>query len=946
MGLEKTETIGRVVVHPTNPDVVWVAALGAIWRSNPERGLYKTTDGGATWRLVKFVSDRAGFVDVALDPSNPDHLLAASWERVRTPYSLHSGGPGSALWRSTDGGESWVKVTGGGLPEVVLGRIGIAFAPSDPRIIYLMVEAGPPPGGRGGRGAQPPAAGRGGGGRGGGGNLSGLYRSTDGGQTWTRMNSTNTRPFYYSQVRVDPERPDRVYFSSFSFSEDAGRTVRGAAQGVHVDHHAQWIDPKDPDRFITGNDGGIAVTFDRGGNYIFPNSVPLGQFYAVSFDMAMPYRVCGGLQDNYSWCGPSRKSRGQITNHDWFSVSGGDGFVTAQDPRDPNIIYSESQGGNMGRLNYATGERVSLQKPSWRDSYREWMDSIATIWPDTTVRPSSQVAQRVAAFRRRASQDSADLELRYNWNTPFFLSPHDADVFYAGANRVLKSTNRGEGLVPISPDLSKRDVRKIDVSTRTTGGITPDVTGAETYGTIVSLAESPVRRGLLFTGTDDGNVWLSTNDGGNWTDLTPKFRGMVPETTYVSRIEPSPHDANRFYVTFDNHRNGDFTPYIFVTTDGGQTFRSIAANLPTGGPDFVHVVREDLVNPNLLFAGTDVGAYVSFDRGGSWQRFMNGLPTVPVNDLKIHPRDRELIAGTHGRSIWIVDIAPLQQLTPQVIAADVHLFEPRPAVQFGEPPSGGEFTAQLYFQTGSPPYGAEIGYWVGRAQQGPGRIVVTDARGDTLSSMNAPAGRGLQRVSWNFRGRAPEPLPLSPSERRDSIATDRRLTQVADSLFRAGTPKDQVDRAVATLRGDGGGEGGGFQFGGGGGRGGGGGGGRGGAPAGWVERPAEGAAGGRGGGGGGGGRGGAGAEQQAETPAAQAANLVQEIARLVRGQPAGGGGGRGGRGGGGGANLFPRRGGGQPPLVEPGNYTVTLRIGDRVLTQTLVVQRGPAAPER
>ncbi len=906
MGLERTEHIGRIVVHPANPDIVWVAALGAAWRSNPERGLYKTTDGGRSWRLVKFISDRAGFIDVAIDPRNPDHLLAASWERVRGPWFLQSGGPGSGLWRSTDGGETWTQVTGNGLPGTELGRLGIAFAPGNPRSIYVRVEAR----------AENDST------------RSGLYRSNDGGQSWTQMNTTNTRPFYYSQVRVDPRDPERVYFSSFSFSEDGGRTVRGAAVGVHVDHHAQWIDPGDPDRFITGNDGGIAITFDRGGNYIFPNSVPLGQFYAVSFDMANPYRVCGGLQDNYSWCGPSRKpGGGAITNHDWFSVSGGDGFVTAQDPRNPDIIYSESQGGNMGRTDLSSGERVSLQKPDWRDAWRPWQDSIATIWPDTARRPDADVQRRVAALRRRATADYAALNLRYNWNTPFLLSPHDPDVFYAGANRVLKSTKRGDELSPISPDLTRADTMKVRVSTRTTGGVTPDITGAETYATIVSLAESPLRRGVLYAGTDDGKVWVSLDDGGAWTDLTPRFAGLVPDESYVSRIEPSRYDPARFYVAFDNHRRGDFTPYLFITEDGGRSFRSISAGLPTGGPDFVHVIREDFVNPNLLFVGTDVGAFVSIDRGAAWQRFMAGLPTVPVHDLKVHPRDRELIAGTHGRSIWIVDIAPLQQLTPEIVAATAHLFEPPPAFHWGTPPTGGEFTAQLYFQQPTPEYGARVSYWIGEAQSGQVRIAITSANGDTVGTVNGPGTRGLHHVAWNLRAPAPPPLPLSPAERRDSIGTERRLAQVRDSLVRAGSRRTQVDSAIAQLRDP-------PDFGG---FGRGGGGGRGQAASGeFVERPAEGPAGRGGGRGGRGGFAGPGGE------------LAQDILRLVRPESSGGRGfGRGGGGGGGGGSLlFPRRSGGPAPLAEPGDYTVRLTIGGRALTQPLRVERAPNAPTR
>ncbi len=900
MGLERTEHIGRIVVHPTNPDIVWVAALGAAWRSNPERGLYKTIDGGRTWRLVKFISDRAGFVDVAIDPRNPNHLLAASWERVRGPYFLQSGGPGSGLWRSTDGGETWATVTGNGLPGTELGRIGIAFAHSDPRNIYLMVEAAPENDST----------------------RSGLYRSRDGGQSWTQMNTTNTRPFYYSQVRVDPRDPERVYFSSFSFSEDGGRTVRGAALGVHVDHHAQWIDPNDPDRFITGNDGGVAITYDRGGNYIFPNTLPLGQFYNISHDMAIPYRVCGGLQDNYSWCGPSRKPNGSITNHDWFTIGGGDGFVTAQDPRNPDIIYSEAQGGNMRRIDLASGQSISLEKPDWREAMRPWRDSIAAIWPDTTRRPSAAVQQRLAEFRRRASADSAAADLRYNWNTPFFLSPHDPDVFYAGASRVLKSTNRGDDLRVISPDLTRADTMKIRVSTSTTGGITRDVTGAEYYATIVSLAESPLRRGVLYAGTDDGKVWMSLDDGGAWSDLTPRFAGLVPEETYVSRIEPSRYEPNRFYIAFDNHRRGDFTPYLFVTDDAGRTFRSIAAGLPTGGPDFVHVIREDFVNPNLLFVGTDVGAFVSIDRGASWQRFMAGLPTVPVHDLKVHPRDRELIAGTHGRSIWIVDIAPLQQLTAEIMASPAHLFEPPPAFHYGAAPTGGEFTAQMYFEQPVPDYGARITYWIGQPLRSQVRIAILNAAGDTIGTETGPGTRGLHEVTWNLRAPAPPPPALSPSERRDSVSAERRLVQVRDSLVRSGQRRTLVDSAIALLRDPPGG----------GGRGGGGGG-RGQEAAQFQERPAEGPA----GRGGGRGRGGA--------FSGPAGDLAQDILRLVRTDLAGGRGfGRGGFGGS--SPLFPRRSGGPAPLAEPGDYTVAMTVDGRTHTRTLRLETTPTAPSR
>ena len=454
MGLEKTQTIGRIVVHPTNPGIVYVAALGAIWNANPDRGLYKTTDGGTTWQLIKFISDKAGFVDVQLDPSNPDIVWASSWERVRGPYFLKSGGPGSALWKSTDAGKTWTEVKGGGFPETMKGRISIAISASNPRTMYTMVEADTAPNPRpaaGARRAERP---------------SGLYRSEDGGATWTRTNSENVRPFYYSQVRVHPKNPDRVYWSStpVRVSNDGGKTPMNATVGVHVDHHAMWIDPVDPDRMIVGNDGGVAVSFDQGGNYLTPNTIPIGQFYNVSVDMGVPYRVCGGAQDNYSWCGPSRRRNGGITNAMWFSVSGGDGFVTQNDPTDPNIIYSESQGGNIGRTDLRIGQRTGLVKPQWRPRYDLYEDSVIIERGDTTRPAPPTLRQRLAELRTRQRTDSAMLDLRWNWNTPYLISPHNPTTLYFGANRVLKSTKRGDDMYPISPDLTFADSMKLRVS--------------------------------------------------------------------------------------------------------------------------------------------------------------------------------------------------------------------------------------------------------------------------------------------------------------------------------------------------------------------------------------------------------------------------------------------------------------------------------------------------
>jgi photosystem II stability/assembly factor-like uncharacterized protein len=751
-------------------------------------------------------------------------LWASSWERVRGPYFLRSGGPGSGLWKSTDAGETWTRVKGNGLPESTLGRISVAIAASNPRIMFLMVEADTTVNAKPAAGSKAQVR------------PSGLYRSEDGGGSWTKMQSQNVRPFYYSQVRIDPKNPDRVWWSStpVNLSTDGGKTARTATQGLHVDHHAMWIDPNDSNYLVVGNDGGVAVSFDGGGNYYFPNSIAIGQFYNISYDMAVPYYVCGGLQDNGSWCGPSRR-RGPITNVHWFNASGGDGFVTAQDPTDPNIIYSESQGGNIGRLDYRTGNRVMFQKPSWRVAYTRWQDSIMAVRGDTTVAETREQKARIAEFRRRATQDSADTNVRWNWNTPFFLSPHDPNTVYMGASRVMKSVKRGEEMFAISPDLTYRDTMKIRVSTRTTGGITPDVTQAETYGTIVSLAESPIRPGLLYAGTDDGKVWVSRNDGGMWEDLTGRFSG-VPAGSYVSRIEPSNHDSSSFYVTFDNHRNGDFTPYVLVTDDLGRTFRSIVGGLPSGGINFAHVIREDPINRNLLFVGTDIGVYVSTDRGQTWQRFMTNLPTVPVHDLKIHPRDRELIAGTHGRSIWIVDIAPLQELSNEVIAAGAHLFKPRPAYRMNQRPDdqmgGGAEPGHMRFITNSPPQGAEFVYRVGAGQPPErARIVILDAAGDTVQTLSGSGSAGVHRVYWNFAGRRLPRPPLTPAGRRDSVALAGRIDRVIDSLVTAGATRAPLDSARTTILS------GGFSgFGGGGG----GGGGEPGVPA-FRPRPGEGA---------------------------------------------------------------------------------------------------------
>jgi len=954
MGLEKTQHIGRIAVHPTNPNIVYVAALGAAWKSNPERGLYKTEDGGQTWKLIKSVSDKAGFIDVGLDPKNPNVIWASSYERVRGPYFLKSGGPGSALWKSTDAGATWTEIKGGGFPETEKGRISFSIYPQDPNIVYAMVEADSIRGRKAAPGTPKQKL------------ANGLYRTKDGGKTWEKMNDANTRPFYYSQVRVHPRNADRVWFSSTSVlvSNDGGKTARLATQGIHVDHHAMWIDPNDPDHFVVGDDGGISITWDGGGTYDFAATLPIAQFYSLSFDFETPYNVCAGAQDNGSWCGPSRRKQGPVTNAYWFTYSGGDGFWTAQHPTEPQIIFGESQGGNIQRWDLKNGTTTSLVKPTWRPRYAMYEDSILTLHSDTTQPVSKDAQARITQFRSRQKADSADLDLRFNWETPYFLSPHNADVVYIGGNRVLKSTQRGDNLYPISPDLSKKQMAKIDTSMNKTGGITLDATGAETYGTVVALAESYVRPGFLAAGTDDGNVWVTKNDGAAWEQIPAnRFPGLAPGDVYVSRIEPSHFDSLTFYITFDNHRWNDFTPYLYVTTDYGKTFKSLVNNLPKESvADFVHTVREDPYNRDLLFVGTSRAVYTSLDRGQRWQRLMAGMPTVPVYDLKIHPRDRELIAATHGRGIWIVDITPLEQMAgdkgTKVVADAAYLFQPKTAYEYGQGPALGASSngeGHKVFNAPSPAYGAEIAYRVavgavpttsasggdtdngpaqpnagsqpagrgqGRGQRGPqASILITDARGDTVRTLTGPATAGLHRVTWDFRGRAAPRAPLSPSQLRDSVVAARRMTFVFDSLEKAGAiPKPALDRIrQLVMSGDVAGL---FR-----------GGGRGGAGGGaWNPRPGEGAVvGAAGARAAEGAAGGAGASDNPADALNAFPGGAQELQQLLRppGQQGRGGGGFGGFGG----------RGAQAPVVASGDYLVTLTVGGKTFKQLLRVER-------
>jgi len=746
VGLQKTQHIGHIVVHPTNPNIVYVAALGAVWTSNPERGLYKTIDGGKTWTLVKFISDKAGFVDVAMDPKNPEVLYAAAYERVRKPAFLKSGGPGSGLWKTTDGGRTWNEIKGGGFPATDKGRMNINIAASNSNIVYVMVEADSV------RGKKPQQL------------LSGLYKSIDAGKTWKWMSTVNNRPFYFSQVRVDPKDPNRLYRMAvdFAFSDDGGYSWKLSMVGNHEDYHAMWIDPADPAHFIIAGDAGLFQTWDRGGTYDSINNMPMGQFYGVSFDYQVPYRVCGGLQDNGTSCGPSRRRNGQLQMTDWFQVASADGLLTAQDWADPNNVYFTTQGGNISRRNLATGENQSAKaRTVTANTYGQ---QIAAIKGDGTTPLTAEQSKQIDDIRANMKRALADptAATRWNWNSPFIVSNHNPNVLYTGAEKLFKSVEKGANPRAISGDLTRADPMWIRVAggldadgnaaADASGGITRDATGAEENSTLVNIAESTIRAGLLYTGSDDGKIFLTRNDGGTWEDLSNNFPAGTPPMSHIARIEPSHHDSGTVYVVRDFHRENDFKPYVFMSTDWGKTFRSINGNLPDGSgpPASSYVIREDLVNPNLLYVGTETGVFASLNKGQSWFSISNNLPTVPVYDLQIHPRDHELIAGTHGRAIWILDVSQLQQMMPAVIAKSAHLFDPPPAFQYTQMIQGSEPRGQRGWKGDGGPSGAEISYRLSAAVTGAVRVLIVNTRGDTVARLAGTGAAGVNKVSWNF----------------------------------------------------------------------------------------------------------------------------------------------------------------------------------------------------
>ncbi len=727
VGLTASEHIGRIVVHPEDSDIVYVAAQGPLWSAGGDRGLYKTTDGGRTWTQVLRISEHTGVSDVVIDPRNPDVLVASAYQRRRHFFTLIDGGPESAIHRSTDGGATWTKVNTG-LPSEELGRIGLAISPQDPDVLYANVEAANRRGG--------------------------IYRSSDNGVTWQKMADYNQGSMYYGDVFTDPHAFDRIYIPDvvWQVSDDGGRTLKPmSTRAMHVDNHAIWIDPQNRNHVLVGNDGGLYRSYDRGETWVFFENLPLAQYYDVEVDNSAPfYNVYGGLQDNNSLGMPSRtKSDHGIMNSDVFVTMGGDGFVSRVDPEDDNIIYSELQHGVIVRFDKRTHERVGIQP----------------------------------------QEAKGDAPFRWNWDAPFIISPHAPRRLYLAAQFLFRSDDRGNSWRKVSPDLTRQVQRNaLPVMGKVWGAdAVAKNTSTALYSNISAVAESPKREGLLYVGTDDGLIQVSEDAGATWR----KVDGIagVPKDAYVTRIKASLHDAAVAYATFSNHQNGDFKPYAVKTTDAGRSWTSIVGDLPARGS--VHAFAEDHVDASLLFAGTEFGAFASKDGGAHWLKIA-GVPTISVRDLAIQQRENDLVIGTFGRGVYILDdYTPLRTTTAATLAAAATLHQPKdallyiPTQQYGG--RGKAFQGEMLYGGDNPPYGAIFTYRLkdglkslkeqrvegekaaekaGRpiayptndqlraeAQEEPPAILLTisDSAGTPIRTITGPVGKGFQRVAWNLQ---------------------------------------------------------------------------------------------------------------------------------------------------------------------------------------------------
>jgi len=728
VGLKRSEHIARIIIDPRNTNVVYVAAQGPLWGAGGDRGLFKTTDGANTWKAILTIGENTGVTDLVMDPKNPETLYAASYQRRRHVWTLINGGPESAIYKSTDAGNTWVKLTSG-LPTVDMGRIGLAISPAAPNIIYATVEASQSKGG--------------------------IFRSTDYGATWERRNEYDQTAMYYGKIVADPKDPERIYVMNvrIQVSDDGGKSVRPMTeQWKHVDNHAMWINPTDTRQYLVGSDGGLYESFDRAATWNFKPNLPITQFYRVAVDNSMPhYFVYGGTQDNFSIGGPSRtRSASGITNADWFVTNGGDGFESAIDPVDPNIVYSQSQYGGLVRFDRTTGERVGIQPQSGK----------------------------------------GEEPYRWNWDSPLIISPHSHTRLYFAANILFRSDDRGETWQAVSGDLSRKiDRNRLPVMGKVWG---PDAVAKNAstsfYGNCTFAAESPLKEGFLCVGTDDGLINITEDGGATWRRIE-RFPG-VPEMTFVSGVLPSQHNTATLFATFNNHKNADFSPYVLKSTDAGRTWTSIKGDLPANGP--VWTIAEDHVNPNLLFVGTEFGVFVSVNGGESWTQMKSGFPTIAVRDIAIQKRENDLVLATFGRGFYILDdYSPLRTLGQQVLSKDAHLFGVKDASMYIEAqPLGGRGKGMLgesYYTAENPPFGASFTYYLKSTiktkrerrqeaerdtekkglpvayptidqlraedeEESPVIILtITDAAGNVVRKLTGPAKAGTQRVTWDLR---------------------------------------------------------------------------------------------------------------------------------------------------------------------------------------------------
>ena len=690
MGLEKSERISNIIVHPSNSDIVYVGVLGALWGDSEERGVYKTTNGGTTWEKIFYINAGTGCSELVMDPANPDILYSAFWEFRRTAYSFNSGGLNSALYKSTDGGKSWNKIHNG-FPGGKLGRIAVAVAPSDPSRLYAVLETEKD-------------------------SDKGLYRSDDAGKSWTRTSGDFelvVRPFYFSRIVVDPKNPDILMKAGLfgSISKDGGKTFRSINGGMHPDFHDFWFDPNNSNVIYVGTDGGVYRSWDGGNVWEMVKNLPVSQFYHVSFDNQTPYKVYGGLQDNGSWTGPSQKPGG-IENRDWITVGYGDGFRVYPHPSDPNIVYSEMQRAeNIWRVDVAKSQ-------------------IKTIKP---------------------YPEAGDPKLRFNWNAPLTTSLHNPDRIYVGSQFVHVSDDRGETWRKLSPDLTTNDPAK--QNQEESGGLSADNSGAENHCTVFTINESPLDKNVIWVGTDDGNVQLTTDGGLTWTNVTPNIKG-IPDNTWAYHIEPSHFDKNTAYVVFDGHTQNDGKTYVMKTRDGGKTWFSIVNDQVKG---FARSLKEDHKNPNLLFMGTEFGLYVTVDGGLNWVKFENNMPPVAVHYLALHPREDALIMATHGRGIIIVDdISPLRYISGSILESELEFIPSKPAVMF-EKSSFGSYSGPGEFVGPNPSVAARINYFMGKRHTlGKMTMEVLNEKGEKVADLSPGKAKGINTVEWNYTLKPPK----------------------------------------------------------------------------------------------------------------------------------------------------------------------------------------------